>query len=260
MMADNGPEAMFVAGGTDLYPNMKRRQQTPKIVIGLAQMDQLREFEGTPKGGMTLGAGATLTDVCHDKNLREHYKAVATAAELISTPHLRNMSTHRRQSAARHALQLLRPVLRMAPGDSLLHEEGWRYLLGRSIQSALLGRAVERFRARDGRDRRQSEAGFKEGERVITAESLYVDDGMAHLSRRPDELLTEIQLPPINGWRATYWKLRRRGSFDFPILGVATCLKLAADGTVEDAKIIMGGVGSHPIEAEASEKLISVRS
>ena len=55
----------------------------------------------------------------------------------------------------------------------------------------------------------------KEGERVITAENLYVDDGRAHLSRRPDELLTEIQLPAINGWKATYWKLRRRGSFDF---------------------------------------------
>ena len=106
----------------------------------------------------------------------------------------------------------------------------------------------------------KSETGFERGERVITAESLYVDDGMAHLSRRPDELLTEVQLPPINGWKATYWKLRRRGSFDFPILGVATCLKLAADGTVEDAKIIMGGVGSHPIKRRPRRSLLSARS
>ena len=41
MMADSGPDAMFVAGGTDLYPNMKRRQQTPKVVIGLAQLNDL---------------------------------------------------------------------------------------------------------------------------------------------------------------------------------------------------------------------------
>ena len=42
MMADTGPEAMFVAGGTDLYPNMKRRQQTPQVVIGLSQLSRLR--------------------------------------------------------------------------------------------------------------------------------------------------------------------------------------------------------------------------
>jgi len=95
-----------------------------------------------------------------------------------------------------------------------------------------------------------------QGERVIPATGLYNDDGIHHLNKRPDELLTEIHLPLTNGWRATYWKLRRRGSFDFPVLGVATCLRLAGDGTVEEAKIILGGVGSYPIEAAASEKAI----
>ena len=94
------------------------------------------------------------------------------------------------------------------------------------------------------------------GERVISAAELYNDDGIRHLNKRPDELLTEIHLPRTNGWRATYWKLRRRGSFDFPVLGVAASLHLAKDGTVEDAKIILGGVGSYPIESVASEKLI----
>ena len=62
------------------------------------------------------------------------------------------------------------------------------------------------------------------GERLLPAADLYNDDGIRYLNKRPDELLTEIHLPPTNGWRATYWKLRRRGSFDFPVLGVATCL------------------------------------
>ena len=55
MMADSGPDAMFVAGGTDLYPNMKRRQQTPKVVIGLAQLKSLCTIKGQPKEGMVLG-------------------------------------------------------------------------------------------------------------------------------------------------------------------------------------------------------------
>ena len=97
----------------------------------------------------------------------------------------------------------------------------------------------------------------RSGERVIPASELYNDDGIRHLNKRPDELLTEIHLPPTNGWRATYWKLRRRGSFDFPVLGVAACLRLAGDGTVEDAKIVLGGVGSYPIPAVAAEKAIA---
>lgn len=55
MMADAGPEAMYVAGGTDLYPNMKRRQQTPKVVIGLAHLEPLRMLRGEPEQGMVLG-------------------------------------------------------------------------------------------------------------------------------------------------------------------------------------------------------------
>ena len=55
MMSDVGPDAMYVAGGTDLYPNMKRRQQTPKIVIGLAQLTELRAIQGAPSEGMVLG-------------------------------------------------------------------------------------------------------------------------------------------------------------------------------------------------------------
>ena len=63
MMAEAGPEAMFVAGGTDLYPNMKRRQQTPPVVIGLAQLKQLRSIKGKPSDGMVVGAGVTLTEL-----------------------------------------------------------------------------------------------------------------------------------------------------------------------------------------------------
>src|SRR5262249_40354698 len=93
MISDAGPEGMFVAGGTDLYPNMKRRQQTPKVVVGLGQIRQLRSFKGKPSDGMVLGAGLTLTEVTENRNIGKNYPAVANAAELISTPLLRNMGS-----------------------------------------------------------------------------------------------------------------------------------------------------------------------
>src|SRR5262245_32808739 len=90
---DHGPDAAFVAGGTDLYPNMKRRQQTPRVVVGLSRIAELRRIDGEPRSGLRIGAGVTLTELAEDPRVREAYPAVAHAAETISTPLLRNMGT-----------------------------------------------------------------------------------------------------------------------------------------------------------------------
>src|SRR5215468_10412636 len=257
IMADSGPDAMFVAGGTDLYPNMKRRQQTPKIVIALSQLNELRRIRGKLKEEVVLGAGMTLADVTADSRIQRAYPAVAKAAELISTPLLRNMGSiggnllldtrcnyydqnYEWRKAIHFCMKKDGDICWVAPSSPRC----W------AVQSSdcapvmvAIGANVKLVSSR--------------GERTIPATELYNDDGIRHLNKQPDELLTEIHLPPVNGWRATYWKLRRRGSFDFPVLGVASSLKLSADGTVEDSKIILGGVGSHPIEATAAEKVIA---
>src|SRR5438132_1085895 len=93
IMGDSGPDAAFVAGGTDLYPNMKRRQQTPATVIGLSRIGALRSIEGEPSSGLRIGAGVTLADLAADPLVRGFYPAVAHAAHSISTPLLRNMGT-----------------------------------------------------------------------------------------------------------------------------------------------------------------------
>jgi 4-hydroxybenzoyl-CoA reductase subunit beta len=73
------------------------------------------------------------------------------------------------------------------------------------------------------------------------------------LHKRADELLTEIFIPPMKGKRAVYKKLRRRGAFDFPVLGVAAAVDLALDGTIETARIVLGGVAPAPIEVTDAE-------
>ncbi len=256
MMADAGPDAMFVAGGTDLYPNMKRRQQTPKVVIGLGQLKQLRSIKGKPSDGMTVGAGVTLTELADDRRIQKHYPAVARAAALISTPLLRNMGSiggnllldtrcnyydqnYEWRKAIHFCMKKDGEICWVAPSSPRC----W------AVQSSDSAPVMVAIGAK-------VKLVSPEGERVITAAELYNDDGIRHLNKRPEELLTEIHLPPTNGWRATYWKLRRRGSFDFPVLGVAPCLRFASDGTVDDAKIILGGVGSYPIEAAAAAKAI----
>ena len=257
MMSDTGPDAMYVAGGTDLYPNMKRRQQMPKVVIGLSRLRRLRAIKGKPKEGMVLGAGLTLTDVTGDRGIQHSYPAVAKAAESISTPLLRNMGSiggnllldtrcnyydqnYEWRKAIHFCMKKDGEICWVAPSSPRC----W------AVQSSDCAPVMVAIGAK-------VKMVSSSGERVIGAAELYRDDGIQHLNKRPDELLTEIHLPPANGWRATYWKLRRRGSFDFPVLGVATWVRLAGDGTVEDAKIILGGVGSHPVEAVLSQNAIT---
>ena len=79
----------------------------------------------------------------------------------------------------------------------------------------------------------------------VPAARFYHDDGINYLTKQPDEILTDVRLPTANGWDATYWKLRRRGSFDFPVLGVAAWIAWDST-TVRDARIVLGGVASLP--------------
>ena len=93
MMADAGGAGQFVAGGTDLYPNMKRRQQTPKTVISVGRIAELNKIAGDGKSGVRVGAGVSLTDLCEHPVINRDYPSVAAAARTISTPVLRNMGT-----------------------------------------------------------------------------------------------------------------------------------------------------------------------
>ena len=96
----------------------------------------------------------------------------------------------------------------------------------------------------------------RSGEREVPLSDLYNNDGMNYLTRRPDEIVTEVLVDSLHGWRSTYWKLRRRGSFDFPVLSVAAAVKMADDGHVEDARIVIGSAASRPLVAADAAKFL----
>jgi 4-hydroxybenzoyl-CoA reductase subunit beta len=86
------------------------------------------------------------------------------------------------------------------------------------------------------------------GTRRLALADLYRNDGIQYLTRRPDEILTAVHVPLLEGWRSTYWKLRRRGAFDFPVLSVAAAARFERDGAVSAARIVLGAVASRPLE------------
>src|SRR3990172_4330690 len=93
IMAEHGRDAMLVAGGTDLFPNMKRRQFEPKILVGLRGIKELIGVSGDAKRGFSVGPCMILSDLSAHPAIQDHYPALAKAAGLVSSPQLRNMGT-----------------------------------------------------------------------------------------------------------------------------------------------------------------------
>src|SRR3989449_7005543 len=90
-LAAEGPQAMPIAGGTDLLPNMKRRHQTPATLVSLRRIEALKKISNG--SGSTLGAGLTLNEIVANAAMREQYAGLWQAAAQVATVHLRNMGT-----------------------------------------------------------------------------------------------------------------------------------------------------------------------
>ncbi|MGK0154432.1 MAG: 4-hydroxybenzoyl-CoA reductase subunit beta [Neolewinella sp.] len=254
---EHGKEAMYVAGGTDLYPNMKRRHQTPAQVISLRDVPELHSMEVLEDGRLQIGAMVTLTTLEFYPHLKAYYAGFAHAVREISTPLLRNMGTiggnllldtrcsyYDQSHEWRESIDFCMKskadaICWVAPGSP-------RCWAVQSSDSVPIICAMEA----------EIELAGVDGLRTIKADDLYQDDGIQYVTKKPEELLTKITLPAPGNWKASYLKLRRRDTYDFPVLGVGVCLWFAEDGTIEKANVRLGGAGSYAMPATATEKLL----
>jgi len=255
MLADGGPEAMPIAGGTDLLPNMKHRLCQPKLLVGLGRVEELKGFRGDARQGLTIGAGTALAQVATHPAVVQGYPALARAAGLVATPVIRNMGTiggnlclsnrcpnYNRSYFWRQALGF---CLRLGADTCRVNPEGDRCMAISSADTATVAVAL-------GATLRLVS---QQGERLVGAADFYRDDGMHHLAKAPQELVAEVILPPADGLRSTYWKLRRRTSLDFPLLGVAVALRLEGD-ICREARIVLGAIASRPVEVEGAARAL----
>ena len=245
--------AMLVAGGTDLLPNMKRRQQVPPTLIGLRRIDELRTIQSSSSNderlGAVIGAGVTLTDLVRDVRIRESCGALWQAASQVATPHLRNMGTlggnlclDTRCNYYDQNYEWRKSI------DFCMKKDGETCWVATGSPKCLAVSSTDTAPALLALGARVTLVSAH-ATRQVDASDLYQNDGIHYLTRRPDEILTAVHIPSMDGWRSVYWKLRRRGSFDFPVLSVAAAARFGADGTVETARIVLGAVSSRPIVA-----------
>ncbi len=241
ILAGEGPQAMLIAGGTDLLPNMKRRHQAPRVLVSIRGIDELR------RNGAALGAATTLTQIVQKSELP---LGLRQAAHQVATVHLRNMGTiggnlcldtrcnyYNQNYEWRKAIGF---CLKKEGDVCWVATASKRCVAASSTDCApallALGASVRLVSAK--------------GERELALEDLYRNDGIDYLARRPDEVLTQVTIPGTIK-ASSYWKLRRRGAFDFPVLGVA-----AAAGADGEVRIALGAVASRPFLVERANEFL----
>ena len=254
-----GRQAMPLAGGTDLLPNMKRRQQVPKTLMSLNRIAELRQARLSDSGSR-LGACLTLSEIAADPRFRNGMGALAQAASFVATPQIRNMATlggnlcldtrcnyydqnYEWRKAIGFCLKKDGDTCWVAPGSSKCM----------AVSSTDTAPALMALGAR-------VRLVSRSGEREVPLSGLYQNDGIHYMKREPNELLTEVLLNSLQGWKSAYWKLRRRGSFDFPVLSVAAAAKISESGVVEDARIVVGSVACLPLAAVEASSLLKGRT
>jgi len=248
ILAGEGPQAMLIAGGTDLVPNMKRRHQTPKVLVSLKGIDALKKANGT------LGSGLTLSEVLQ---LEKIPTALRQAAAQVATVHLRNAGTlggnlclDTRCSYYNQNYEWRKAI------DFCLKKDGdicWVATASKRCVAVSSTDTAPALIALNASVVLESAA----GEREIPVETLYRNDGIDYLSRKPEEILTAVRIP--DGWNSTYWKLRRRGAFDFPVLGVAVALKFSAEKVIQEARVALGAAASRPFLVEKASGFLQGR-
>jgi 4-hydroxybenzoyl-CoA reductase subunit beta len=253
MAAELGPRAMFVAGGTDLFPKLKRRQFEVEALIGL---DFLPREIRSGSDETEVGAGVTLAWASHDSHLIDDFSGYAQAAGLVSSPPLRNAGTiggnlcvdtrcnyydmtYEWRKAIGFCMKKDGVICLVAPSSP-------RCWAVSSSDTGPMAMALEGLITLAGAD----------GERELPVSALYRDDGIVYMAKQPNEVVTALRLPATRGTRTAYVKLRRRGSIDFPIAGAAVALRMEGE-TVAKCRIVLSAVASHPLEARAADEFLA---
>lgn len=241
------PGSAYIAGGTDLLPNLKHRIFSPTRLIGLGsalpQGWRVLEDDASPTGqSLEIGAGTRLSRLA----TLDLLPPLATAAGLIAGPQIRNMGTLGGNVLLDTRCLFYNQTLfwRKSLGYCLKAEGDWCHVVGgpKTCVATQSSDTVPVLLALDASIRLLGAS----GERVLALRELFRFDGKDHLKLEPGEVLTHVLVPlPGPGFRGSYQKLRTRGSIDFPQLGVAIAARLES-GALSALDIVIGAINPAP--------------
>ncbi len=251
-----GPDGQVVAGGTDLIPSMKQQLFSPRVLIDLKPLRELDYIRFDAEGNLEIGALTKISALCERSANDRQFPVLREAAKTIASPLLRNMGTlggnlcldtrciyYNQSGFWRESLGCCLKkdgdVCHVAPGGKFC----WAAFSGDSAPALIALNATVLLAS-------------SRGIREIPLESLYANDGMAHLNKENNEILVGVRVPAASaGWQGTYKKLRVRQSIDYPLAGVAAVMRKGADGTCLEARVALTAVNPAPRLVKAAEEL-----
>ena len=215
LMEKHGDDARVIAGGTSLLIMMRQRLLMPKVVISLARIPKFDRIAYSARDGLRIGAGARHRDIELSPAVQKHYPLLHETFRKVAQPRIRNMGTVGGNLAAGDPLT--------DPGASLIALDADLTLTS------------------------------SKGQRTLPLDEFFIDYYQTALE--PDELLTEIHVPPPQrpGW--SHIKFTPRSIEDFATVGVALTLK-ANNGTCEDVRVGLNSVASTIVRARKAEAVL----
>src|SRR6187200_2826677 len=258
-----GAEAWIMAGGLDTFDWLKDRAKRTSLVIDLSQVAELRGIKEV-NGGLEIGALTTLTDVGRHPVVREQFGLLREAADLVASPQIRNQGT-----LGGNVSQDTR---------CWYYRSGWTcYRAGGNICYADTPTSINREHALFDANRcvavnpsdtapalialdAQMVIRNSGGERVVPAEEFFIGPSV-DITRmtvmEPGDLLTSIRIPATwAGAKFYFEKVRDRQVWDFPLVNVASALKISG-GNIEQARIVVNAVAAHPMRLHAVEAAVA---
>lgn len=246
LRGEHGGESMYIAGGTDLIPNMKHRLFEPAHLIALKGIASLGGI-GEESGHLRIGSGETLTAVATNELVQSRFPALAEAAAHVAGPQLRNAGTiggnvcldtrctyYNQTAFWREALGF---CLKKDGDVCHVTRVGKKCVAAHSADTPPVLMTLDAIVVLVG----------PEGEREVPIRDFFVADGIVNTVRTPEEIVTEIRIPLSSAARRqAYAKLRQRKSIDFPLLTVAIAADMEADGTVLSIEAVVTALGSRP--------------
>jgi xanthine dehydrogenase YagS FAD-binding subunit len=255
------PEAVYVAGGTNLVDHLKLGVATPDVLVDVSRLP-LDQVEGLEDGGLRIGTTVRNADLAAHPAVRRGYPVLAQALLAGASGQIRNVATTGGNLLQRtrcvYFQDVTTPCNKREPGSGCPAREGYQR------HAAVLG-ASEHCVATHPSDLAVALAALDavvvvlgvDGERRVPMSELHrlPGDTPEHdTTLAQGELVTAVELPALpDASRSAYRKVRDRASYAFALVSVAAVLD-ASGGTVRDVRIALGGVAHKPWRARVAEE------
>ena len=257
VLGEHDKKATLLAGGTALMVALCYRLSKPAVVIDLKGLTALDYVGRNGSGGLSIGSMVTLETLEQSALILNEYPLLAQAAQLVAIPSIRRKATI--------GGNLCLDTRCIYYNQSEFWRSGLRacFKLGGDICNAVKkGRRCQAVYQGDlgpvlmtlGAEVKIVSA---KGEKVIPLTQFFTGKGEKPNALMSDEILVEVRIPSSgSGAAGAYEKLRVREGMDFPMAGVAVMVKRSRSGTIEQAKVVLGAVGSSPTEVPKAVGLL----